>query len=280
MPPVGIVTDSACDLPQDLVDQYGIEVVPLTIRFGDDEYVDRRDLTPKQFWALCRDSPQLPQTAAPSPGAFEQAYRALAARGCDGVVSIHLSGELSATIEAARAGARAVEDDLRVEVVDSRTVTIGLGAIVLEAARLAEAGEDLDAIVATARRLAERTRVFGALDTLENLKKGGRIGPAQSLLGSLLQIKPIIEVRNGVVEPAGKQRTRSKALQHLVQILADHAPVEGLAVMHADCADLDSFVAEIRRHHDGELVVGDIGAVIGSHAGPGTIGFTFRVPDA
>jgi DegV family protein with EDD domain len=129
-----------------------------------------------------------------------------------------------------------------------------------------------------ARELATRTRVHAALDTLENLKKGGRIGAAQSLLGSLLSIKPMIAVVDGVVEPSGKQRTRARALNSLVDIVSAAGAIEGLAVMHAACSDLDDFVGRLAEIYDGDIVVGDIGAIIGAHAGAGTIGVTFQVP--
>ncbi len=275
---VQIVTDSSCDLPQEIVDEHGIVVVPLSIRFGEEEFVDRVELSTDEFWAKCAASESLPETAAPSPGAFEHAYRAAAERGAPGVVSIILSGDLSATIEAARAGARAVADLIPVEVIDSRTVTLGLGSLVLLAAERAREGADLATIAALISETAPRTRVHGALDTLENLKKGGRIGAAQSLLGSLLSIKPLIEVRDGVVQPAGKQRTRSKALNHLVeQVAADAAHIDRLAVLHAACPDVDELVGRLRPLVNGEILVGQVGPVVGAHAGLGTIGVVYQV---
>jgi DegV family protein with EDD domain len=273
-----VVTDSSCDLPQELVDELGIEIVPLTVRFGSEEFVDRVDLSPKEFWARCAASPVLPETAAPSPGAFEAAIKRTASEGATGVLCITLSGDLSATYQAASLAAQSCGSDIDVEVVDSRSVTMGLGMIVLEAARRGAAGASLADVAAVARDLAARTRVYGALDTLENLKKGGRIGAAQALLGSLLSIKPIIEVRDGKVEPESKQRTRTKALAHLLAKVREAGRVENVAVMHADTSDVDQVVAQLRQVHDGPIVVGDIGAVIGTHAGRGTTGIVFQVP--
>lgn len=275
---VGIVTDSACDLPQAAADAAGIAIVPLSIRFGDEEFVDREQLSTDEFWARCAKSSELPSTAAPSPGRFEQTYRQLAADGLRQIVTITLSGALSATHQSAELAARAVADDgIDVRVVDSRTVTLGLGTIALAAAETARGGADADAVVATAEELIARTRVYGALDTLENLKKGGRIGGAKALLATALAIKPIIAVRDGVVEQAGKQRTRSKALKFLVdQVAAAGSRVERLAVLHADCSDVDAFVDQLRPHYAGEIVVGEIGPVVGSHAGRGTIGVAFH----
>jgi DegV family protein with EDD domain len=208
---IRIVTDSACDLPQSVADELGIEIVPLTIRIDGHEFVDRHDLTPSEFWARCAASPTLPETAAPAPGEFEAAYRRLAADGATGIVVVSLSAALSATMQSADLAARSVTDLLPVTTVDSRNCTLGLGMIVADCARLARSGASLDEISARATDLASRTRVWGALDTLDNLKKGGRIGGAKALLASALAIKPIIEVREGKVEQGGKQRTRSKS---------------------------------------------------------------------
>ena len=275
---VRIVTDSACDLPQQVADELGIEIVPLTIRIDGHEYVDRVDLTPAEFWAKCAASPTLPETAAPAPGQFEATYRKLALEGATSIVVISLSAALSATMQSAELAARSVSSDISVTVVDSQQATLGLGLIVTKAARLAAAGAPHADVVALARSLAGRTKVWGALDTLENLKKGGRIGGAKAMLASALAIKPIIEVRDGKVEQGGKQRTRSKALAFLVEKLVEAGPVETLMVLHADCSDVAAFVEMLRPHHPGEIIVGDIGPVVGTHAGHGTIGVAFDVP--
>ena len=275
---VGIVTDSSCDLPEDLAEKWGIEVVPLSIRFGDEELVDREQLTTAEFWARCAASPELPSTAAPSPGRFEESYRRLAERGATAILVVTISGALSATMQSAELAARAVAtDDLDVRIVDSRTVSLGLGTIALACAEAAAAGSDLATVEALANDLVARTRVFGALDTLDNLRKGGRIGNAKALLATALAIKPIIEVADGVVEQHGKQRTRSKALSFLVEKVASYrGRIEHLAVLHADCSDIDAFVDRLRPFTDGEIVVGQIGPVIGAHAGRGTIGVAFH----
>jgi DegV family protein with EDD domain len=275
---IRIVTDSSCDLPQEVVDAHGVRVVPLSIRFGDEELIDREQLSTAEFWARCASSSTLPATAAPAPGQFERVYRELAAEGATGIVVISLSGALSATMQSAELAARSITDVVPVRVVDSRSVTLGVGTMVLACAERAAAGGTLDEVEALARDLAERTKVFGALDTLENLKKGGRIGGARALLGTALAIKPIIAVIDGKVEEAGKQRTRSKALKHLVEkVKQDADRIESLAVLHADCSDVDDFVAMLRPHYAGEIVVGEIGPVIGTHAGRGTIGVAFSV---
>ncbi len=274
---VRIITDSACDLPQSVADDLSIDIVPLSIRFGNDEFIDRRDLTPAEFWARSAASAQLPETAAPSPGQFEQAYRAAIAGGATGIVVISLSAGLSATMQSAELASRAVAGEVDITVVDSRSATLGLGSIVAACARAAKGGATFSEVSAMASDLAQRTKVWGALDTLENLKKGGRIGGAKAMLASVLSIKPIIEVRDGKVEEGGKQRTRSKALAFLVEKLKSYDGVENLSVMHADCADVQQFVEMLKPHYSGDIVIGDIGPVVGTHAGRGTIGIAFQV---
>lgn len=280
--PVRIVTDSACDLPQALADELGISIVPLSIRFGGEEFIDRRDLTVAEFWQRSRASAVIPETAAPSPGSFEVAYRSLLADGATSIVVVALSGELSATKQSAELAARSVADDIAVTVIDSRSVTIGQGMIAVAAARAARDGADQATVVALVESLAARTQVWAALDTLENLKKSGRIGNAKALMASVLSIKPIIEVRGGRVEEGGKQRTRTKAVAFLVDKvrseIASRGSIDNLAVVHASTADVDALVAQLKTIYSGPIVVGDIGAVIGSHSGIGAIGVVFQVP--
>lgn len=284
-PSVRIVTDSSCDLPGPIADELGITIVPLTIRFGDEEFVDREELSTAEFWSRCVNSAKLPETAAPAPGQFEMHYRRLASEGATGIVVVSLSGALSATLQSAQLAARSVQAEeadgagrLDIRVLDSRSITLGLGTIALACARLARDGASIDEVEEAAADLIERTRVFGALDTLENLKKGGRIGNAKALLATALAIKPIIEVTGGVVEQGGKQRTRSKALNFLVEKVKSYdGAIENLAVLHADCSDVDEFVDMLRPFAPGEIVVGEIGPVIGTHGGRGTIGVAFQV---
>ena len=277
MTSVHIVTDSSCDLPDNLISEMNIKIVPLKIRFGDTEFVDRVELTTDQFWEKCQASDELPSTAAPSPGAFVEEFQNAANEGATGVVAIILSGELSATIEAAQQAAQLVKDEIEVRVIDSRTVTLGLGSVVMGAASAANSGANIEQVAAIASDSVNRTQVHAALDTLENLRKGGRIGAAGSLLGSMLSIKPLIEVRNGVVEPAGKQRTRGKALSYLVGEVEQNADqIEQIFVTHAACDDVDSFLEQVRSVVSVEVLVGEVGPVVGAHAGIGTIGVAFQ----
>ena len=276
--PIRIVTDSACDLPPELAERHGIEIVPLTVRFGDEELVDRRDLTPRQFWDRLAHSDVLPETAAPSPGAFEAAYRKAAEDGCEGVVCVTISAGLSATYEAARLAAQAMTDSIPVRVVDSRAVALAEGLMAVRAAEMAGEGAGIDDVVRELDGLVGRSRTIAALDTLENLKKGGRIGGAQAFLGSMLSIKPIIQVSEGKVEPESRQRTRAKALRYLAEKVRQHEPVDMLAVMHGDAPDLDEMLDLLSSTHPREeIVVGDVGAVIGTHTGPRVMGVIFFV---
>jgi DegV family protein with EDD domain len=269
---VRIVTDSACDLTDAEVASHGIEIVPLSIRFGDEEFIDREQITINEFYDRMATSEHLPQTAAPSPGQFDQAFRRALDGGADQVVCINLSRKMSATMEAAEAGARGVDGDIRV--LDSGSVTCGLGTIVLAAARAADDGASADDITTIVADLSARTRVFAVLDTLENLKKGGRIGNAQALLGSLLSIKPLLDLSSGEVEEAGRQRTRKKALAWLRSMVTDNIDdIDRLAIAHAMADDIDDFVAQVVADTGRDDIRIDIvGPVVASHGGPGLVG--------
>jgi DegV family protein with EDD domain len=274
---IRVVTDSACDLPAPLIEALGIEIVPLTIRFGDQEFVDRVELSADEFWERLERSDTLPETAAPSPGAFETCFRDLAARGATGIVCINLSSHLSGTMQSAQVAAAATVDVCPVQVIDSQSASMGQGNLCLTAARRAADGDSLESIVAEVVDRRDRTKLFATLDTLEFLKRGGRVGNARALLGTMLSIKPIIELSSGVVEEAGKVRTRSKALRVLAE-KAGEEKIEHLAVLHGNAPDLDEFfelLAPIFPRD--EIITGLIGPVIGTHAGPRVIGVTYQV---
>lgn len=276
---VKVVTDSSCDLPQDLADEVGITIVPLTIRFGDEEFVDRQDLTPDEFWARCDASPALPQTAAPSPGAFESAYRAAVEEGHDAVVVIVLSGGLSATVQSAEIAATACGGAVPVRVVDTRSASAGVGLIALNAARLARAGKGLDDVAGAAEDEIARTKLYATFDTLDNLRKGGRIGRAQAFFGSVLSMKPVIELVDGVVEAESRQRTRSRSLRHLADKVREAGKLEHLLLLHADAPDYEDLLVQLEELMPREqIIVTKIGAVIGTHSGPRAVGVVFQLP--
>ena len=274
-----MVTDSGCDLAPEVLAEHEITVVPLTVRFGEEELAD---ITPKEFWARCRQTSLMPETAAPSPGAFSAAFRRAAAGGAEGVVCLNLSGRLSATIQSALAAAREVADEVAVRVVDTQNASFGQGLQVLAAARAAHEGKDLTEVADGAEALVPRIRVFAALDTLENLKRGGRIGGAQALLGSMLSIKPIIQIVGGGVEQESRQRTRSRSLRYLADKVAEAAAggeITELAVIHGDAGDLDDFLSLLAVAVPPErTMVGLVGPIIGAHSGPGVVGCAWAAP--
>lgn len=273
---IRVVTDSACDLPDALAEELGIEIVPLSIRFGREEYVDRRDLTRQEFWTKLQNSDVLPETSAPSVGAFESTFRRLIDDGATEIICVNLSSKLSATMQSAQLAARAVDGNTTIEVLDSLNASIGQGNLCVSAARMAAGGADLSSILTLLKDQRRRTRLYGALDTLEFLRKGGRIGGAQAFLGSMLSIKPVITVIDGQVEPATKVRTRSKAINWVLE-QSQKQPIERLAVLHGDAPDIDEFVDRVKvLHPKAELIVAQLGAVIGTHTGPRCVGLTWH----
>ncbi|HEY5096884.1 MAG TPA: DegV family protein [Acidimicrobiales bacterium] len=258
----------------------GLTVVPLSIRFGSEEFVDGSTLSTDEFWARCKASSVLPETSAPSPGAFQEAFVAAADDGYDGVVCINLSSEVSATYQAAVAAAKTVSDRIPVRTVDSRSLTMGLGLMVLEAAELASGGSSLDDLVERVTSLIPRTLVYGVVDTLEHLEKGGRIGGARALLGSLLSIKPVVTLIDGRVEEESKQRTRSRSLRYLADKAKEAPPISRLAVCDGAAPDIDQMLGMLDGvPTDHPLVVTDLGPVVGTHTGPGTIGVCILTRD-
>ena len=197
----------------------------------------------------------------------------MASAGAEGVVCVNLSSKMSATIQAARQAAESLSGALTVRIVDSESVSLGQGLIAIEAARKAAAGGSLDEVASAAEAAVRGMKLFGAIDTLENLKRGGRIGGASALLGSLLSIKPVIQVLDGEVQPESKQRTRGKALRYLADKARDAGTVSSMAAFGADAPDMDEFLEMLRAARPSEkILVGDVGPVIGTHSGPGAIG--------
>jgi DegV family protein with EDD domain len=273
MAKIRVVTDSAGDIPVDVAKRLNIDVIPLTIRFGDQEFVDVVDLTPKAFWAKCKESPTLPETAAPSPGAFQEAYERALADGCDGVIVITLSSELSATNQAAVIGGEAMNGRIAVEVIDTKAVTMAEGLVTIEVAEAAATGASLDQLAEIARNASAKAHVVGTISTLEHLVKGGRITGAKALLGSVLAIKPLLQLRDGIVVEAGRQRTRARALAACVEEAVRAQPLRRIALVHGDADDIEATVASLRTvTSEFPLIVGDIGSVVGTHGGPGIVG--------
>lgn len=275
---VAVITDSACDLPVEIAQTLGVDVVSLTIRFGEEEFVDRVDLSPAQFWAKCKASKDLPETAAPSPGAFQVAYQRARDAGCDGAIVLTLSAALSATHQSATLAAFSVPG-LSVRVVDTRSVTMAQGILVMDVAERAAAGASLDELVAFAEAKRDRLGVCAMLGTLDHLVKGGRVGGARALLGQVLSIKPLLELKDGLVAEAGRQRTTARALAAVAAAARAKAPLERLALVHGDSPNVEAFAASVADIATATpLIISDIGPTVGTHAGPGIIGLCWAQP--
>jgi len=277
MSKVLVVTDSSATLPADLVEKLGIQVVPIILNMNGRTYRDSVDIMPSEVYRRLRTSEQLPTTAAPSVGDFVRVY-ASAAQQVPGIVSIHLPQDLSATYNVARTSSELV-DGIPIRLIDSQSVAMGQGFVVLEAARAAAAGAPLDAVVARAEHVAREVHVLATLDTLEYLHRGGRIGAAAALMGSMLQIKPVIYVAGGIVSPFAKPRTKSRAVRLMVDEIARKA--EGrplhLSVFHADVPDEAEALRQTvdERFDCIELYVTEFTPVMGVHAGAGVVGVAF-----
>ena len=275
---IRIVTDSASDISLKEAEDLGIEIVPLSVRFGEAEYTDLVDLSVSDFYQKMSESDLLPSTAAPSPGAFEAAFKKCAEAGAEGVICINLSLALSATGQAAQLAADALADTLPVKCIDSKSITCGLGTIIRKAAEAAKNGGSMDDIVSLVENLTGRTRIFATLDTLENLKKGGRIGGAKAMLGTMLQFKPCLDLSSGEVVEAGRQRTRKKSLIWLKEVLEGESEISELSIIHGDAPDVEEFATLISDIVPREQIrINQLGAVIGTHGGPRVLGVTYLV---
>lgn len=274
---IRIVTDSSADLPAELVERHQVTVVPLSIRFGDEELIDGENLDRAAFWPRLAGSDELPETAAPAAGRFQDAFHDLAEAGAAGAVVVTLSSQLSGTYQSAVIAAEKVADVIPVSVVDSQAVSMAAGFQALEAARAAAAGADLAQVQAAATACRTNTNLFAALDTLEFLRRGGRIGSAAAFLGSLLDVKPLITFADGVVAAAGRARTRGKALAAIVDHVTQLGEVAELAVLHGSSPDVDRLVDQLRPMVDeSRMFTAELGPVVGTHAGPGVIGVAYR----
>ncbi len=273
---IRVVTDSSSDLPEELAALHGIEIVPLKIRFGNQEFEDRTQLTHAEFWERLASSADLPETSAPSAGSFRDRYETLAATGATGIVVVCLSSDLSGTYQAAVIAAEQTTS-VPVRVVDSRNVSMALGFQVLEAARAAARGDHLEDVVRAAQAAGRGTNFVAALDTLDYLQRGGRIGSAQAFLGGLLNIKPLITMEDGVVAALGRVRTRSRAMAALVERAAALGPsVAEVAILTSDPVADEEFRRQISTVIPTHLIAG-IGPVVGTHTGPGLLGFAYRL---
>jgi DegV family protein with EDD domain len=270
---VRIVTDSTCDLPADTIDQYGIWVLPLYINVGKQSFLDGIDITRQEFYARLPHFPIHPTTAAPSPDKFRALYNALAEEGASEILSIHISASMSAVVDVAQMAAQNITS-VPITVLDSGQLSLGTGFLVETAARLAVQGLSISEMMPMLTAQKKRTYVFAALDTMEFLKRSGRVNGIIARLGSLLQIKPIMKMHDGSPS-AERVRTRSHATRHLVQLLTQLTPLERLAFVHTHASqhieELRQQVAHLMPPSD--ILSVDITPVIGAHIGPGAAGF-------
>ena len=278
--PVRIVTDSTADLPADVVQELGITVVPLQVIFGDKAYRDGVDISSEQFFRMLEEASELPRTSQPSAGEFQRAYEALATE-TGRILSIHVSSGLSGTGQTAQLAARALIGRCAIDVIDSGTISMAMGFAVVAAAQAARDGADLEMCAGIARSVLRRQRLAVTVDTLEYLRRGGRIGRAQAFVGGLLRLKPILTIRDGVAHPLARVRTRRRALDEMLRICLEDATIEQATVMDSTTPDDASYlVAEVTKRCPGVPVhQGRIGPVIGVHGGPGLIGLAVVVAE-
>ncbi len=275
--PVLVVTDSTSDLPDRLASPLGIEVVPLTISFGAESFLDGIDLSPTAFLGRLRHAPELPKTSQPPVTAFESVFRAARDRG-QAIVCVTVSSDLSGTHNSARLAADLV-DPGHIRIVDSRATTMQLGWIAVAAARAAQAGAELDGVYDAAQAAISRVRLYAVLQTLDYVYKGGRIGRAQQLVGSALAIKPILGVVDGIVTPVERVRTWKKAIARAADLITP-SPSD-IIVLHCDNqADAESLAARLSlAYPQASMDIGPVGATISTYAGPGAIGVAALYPE-
>jgi len=269
---VKIVTDSVADLPSQVVNELGITVVPINVRFGTEVYRDGIDLTAEQFYDRLVHGKVLPVTSVPSPGTFAEAYDKLAEE-TDEILAIILSSKLSGTYEVALQSIGLMERKCRVEVIDSRWATMAQGFIVMKAAKAAQAGASLDGVIEVVQKTMPRVDFLSTFDTLEYLKRGGRIGKAQAFLGSILRVNPLITLRDGVVEPAGRTRSRAKAIERLYNFVMSYSYIEEMAVEDTATPDeAEMLVERLSFKFPKERIYrSKMTPAIGTHTGPGLL---------
>lgn len=269
---VGVLTDSTADLRADVRDRFDLSVVPLLVNWDGQSYRDGIDLTNREFYRRLRTSKSLPKTGAPSLAAFESAFREGLEQHAE-LVSVNLASKLSGTFEVAHKAAQNV-DPKRIAVVDSGTVSVGLGWLAEMAATWAADGATGAEIVPRLQETSTRIRLIAVVETLEYLQRGGRIGRAAALAGTLLSVKPVLSINFGEVAPLERVRTTSAALRRLIELVVKAGPVERLGAVDADAADNAHLVENQLRGHFPDCLIdrAELGPVVGTHGGPGVVG--------
>jgi DegV family protein with EDD domain len=274
---IRIVTDSTADLPQAFAEELGITVVPLYVQFGQNTYRDRIDISEEEFYQRLLNDPVHPSTSQPSPQDFADVYNKLS-KQADGIVSIHISNKLSGTYNSALQGKELAATACPIEVIDSEMVSMGLGLLAAEAANVASSGKGLQELVEEVKRLIPSTHVWALFDTLKYLAMGGRIGKAKEMMGSVLNIKPILVVKDGEMAPATQARSRSKGIDLLYDFASNFEDIQDLAVMYTTTPDeakaLASHLSAIFNRE--QIKIARLGPALGVHAGPGALAIALR----
>jgi len=270
---IKIVTDSTCDLPESMTAKYGITVVPLYINFGERAYLDGVELSQEEFYQQLQNSNEFPTTAAPGLGQFRQEYERLAANGATEILSIHVSAGLSTTVNNAQLAAKEITD-VPITVLDSKQLSLGIGFLAVRAAKAAAEGCSMAEIMTLLTAQIRRTHFFAVLDTLEFLRRSGRVHRLTAGLGTILQIKPLLKLQDGNIT-FEKVRTRKQAIKRLINLLADLIPLEQVAIVHSHALDRAEALRQQAQHllpGDDVLTI-DVSPIIGTHVGPGAAGF-------
>ncbi len=271
-----IVTDTTTDMPPEVVEQYGIRVVPISIQFGNETYLDRVTISEKDFYRLIEEKGIIPKTSQPAPGQFLQVYSALAEGGAEAILSIHISSKLSGTFESALQAAKMARDRIRVEVFDSLSGSAGAGFMVMEAARMAREGKAIEEVLERLAWMRDRTRIYFMLDNLKFPQMSGRITFVQHMVASMLRMKPLITVEDGLLVPVERVRTRARAMQRMADLVAEEfgdRPVR-LAIAHArspETAQQLLAMARERLNVVADMVL-PLAISIAVHFGPGALG--------
>ncbi|NJN55128.1 MAG: DegV family protein [Anaerolineae bacterium] len=273
---IKIVTDSAMDVPPDIVDKYNITVIPVYVNIGEKGYLEGVELSRQEFYDNLEQYEPYPTTAAPAPGTFAEVYERLTREGATEILSIHLASALSATYDNARMGADAAENACPVHIFDSQQITLGGGLLVLTAVEALAAGQSLPEVMQLLAECAPRTRVFGMIDTMESLRRGGRVSWAQFGIGTLLQIKPVMMISAGEVKVIARVRTRKKALPEMLRLVEEFGPFARIAILHVHAPEAAVELQQQSAHlfPDGETpIIAEVTPAIGTHLGLGAVGF-------
>jgi len=269
---VRIVTDSTADIPREQAEALEITVVPLTVFFGNEAYLDGVDLDSETFYAKLQTSKDLPRTSQPSPAAFQEAYQQLIDEGADAILSIHLSSKLSGTYQSACTGRDSLPKDVKkipIEVIDSQNISVSMSQAIIQAAEEARQGLSLEEIKAHVLDKLSRTHILAVLDTLEFIRRGGRIGAASALLGTMLSFKPIISLKDGEVVPVERPRTRSKAYERVAQLTKEMGKIEQIIIAETNDEVGQQLAQALKVVYPGKIPIHKLGAVLGTHTGPG-----------